>query len=155
MSRPRWRARLVRHARGGTLVEFALVAPLVILLIMAALELAIVFWINLTMQHAVREGARYAVTGQGGAQREVLALQRIVEQSMGLYLRVQPVLSINRVEAPADPARIRPGMLGAGGEMLLLQIDGAWPVASPLLQPWLGTVYRFHVAATMRNEAFE
>ena len=155
MSRPGWQARPARHERGGTLVEFALVAPLVILLIMAALELAIMFWVNLTLQHAVREGARYAVTGQGGAQREQLAMQRIVEQSMGLYQRVQPVLSINRVEAAARPAPLPSGMLGAGGEMLLLQIDGAWPVASPLLQPWLGTVYRFRVAATMRNEAFE
>jgi hypothetical protein len=142
-----------RRERGGTLVEFALVAPLAILLIMAALELAIVFWVNLTLQHAVREGARYAVTGQGGALREQLAVQRIVEQSMGLYPRVQPVLSINL--AAAGPAEIRPGMLGAGGALLVLRIDGAWPVASPLLQPWLGTLYRFHVAATMRNEAFE
>jgi hypothetical protein len=145
----------VRRQRGGTLVEFALVAPLVILLIMAALELAILFWVNLTLQHAVREGARYAVTGQGGALRGQLALQRIVDQSMGLYQRVDPVLSINQGYAPADPAQIAPGMLGAGGALLLLQIDGAWPVASPLLQPWLGTVYRFRVAATMRNEAFE
>ena len=144
-----------RRERGGTLVEFALVAPLMILLIMAALELAIVFWVNLTLQHAVREGARDAVTGQGGALREQLAGQRIVDQSMGLYQRVQPLLSINRVSVAADLAPLPPGMLGAGGEMLLLQIDGAWPVASPLLQPWLGTVYRFHVAATMRNEAFE
>ena len=137
------------------LVEFALVAPLVILLIMAALELSIMYWVNLTLQHAVREGARYAVTGQGGALREQLAVQRIVEQSMGLYPRVRPVLSINRASVPADPARIAPGAMGAGGALLVLQVDGAWPVASPLLQPWLGTLYRFRVAATMRNEAFE
>ena len=147
-----------RRMGGGTLVEFALVAPLMILLIMAALEMAIVFWVNLTLQHAVREGARFAVTGQGGALREQLAVQRIVEQSMGLYQRVQPVLSvnrINRVDAASGPAHIAPGMLGAGGTLLVLQIDGVWPVSSPLLQPWLGTVYRFRVAATMRNEAFE
>ena len=147
--------RCARRQRGGTLVEFALVAPLLILLIMAALELAILFWVNLTLQHAVREGARYAVTGQGGALRDQLALQRIVDQSMGLYQRVQPVLSINRAAVNADPASIPPGTLGAGGALLVLQIDGAWPVASPLLQPWLGTAYRFRVAATMRNEAFD
>jgi hypothetical protein len=150
--RPAWQA---RHERGGALVEFALVAPLLILLIMAALELSVVYWVNLSLQHAVREGARYAVTGQGGALREQLAVQRIVEQSMGLYPRVQPVLSINRAGVPADPAQIAPGAMGAGGALLVLQVDGAWPVASPLLQPWLGTVYRFRVAATMRNEAFE
>ena len=74
---------------------------------MAALELAILFWVNLTLQHAVREGARYAVTGEGGAQREQLALQRIVEQSMGLYQRVQPVLRINRADGFPGPAQMR------------------------------------------------
>ena len=149
------RGRRMKRLRGGALVEFALLAPLLMLLVMTALELSLLFWVNLTLQHAVREEARYAVTGQGGAQRGELALQRIVEQSMGLYRRVQPVLRINRAAAPADAAPLPAGMLGMGGELLVLQIDGAWPVASPLLQPWLGSVYRFRVAATMRNEAFE
>ena len=117
------RIRLARRVRGGTLVEFALVAPLLILLIMAALELSIMYWVNLTLQHAVREGARYAVTGQGGALREQLAVQRIVEQSMGLYPRVRPVLSINRADVPADPAPIAPGWLGAGGWLVLVIVD--------------------------------
>ena len=145
----------MRRARGATLVEFALVAPLLLLLIMAALELALLFWVNLSMQHAVREAARYAVTGQGGAEREQLVAQRLAQQAMGLYPRVQPVLRINQASAPADPAHYPLGLFGAGGDMLVLQLDGSWPVATPLLWPWLGEVYRFSVAATMRNEAFE
>jgi hypothetical protein len=39
--------------------------------------------------------------------------------------------------------------------MLLLRLDCSWPVATPLLRPLLGETFRFSVAASMRNEAFE
>lgn len=148
-------ARATRHGQGATLVEFALVAPLMLLLLMTALELSLLFWVNLTMQHAVREGARYAVTGQGGALRAQQVAARIEQQSMGLYRRVAPVLRINQAVAPADAVQYPQGLFGAGGDLLVLQLDGAWPVSSPLLAYWLGDIYRFTVAATMRNEGFE
>ena len=54
------------------------------------------FWVNLTMQYAVREGARYSITGQSGLdpatlnkQRYLAVIQRIKDSSMGLY----PVVS--------------------------------------------------------------
>lgn len=142
-------------SRGGTLVEFALVAPVVLLLFLAILELAILFWVSLTMQHAVREGARLAVTGAGGAMREALVMQRIAEQSMGLYGLVHPVLHVNGVVAPTDGTNPSAGIFGAGGGMLLLRLDCSWPVATPLLRPMLGEAFQFSVAASMRNEAFE
>jgi hypothetical protein len=154
------RAGLVRARRraqhaGGTLVEFALVAPVILLLFAATLELAILFWVSLTMQHAVREGARLAVTGAGAAMREALVMQRIAEQSMGLYGLVHPVLHVNGMAAPADGAAMPAGAFGASGGMLLLRLDCTWPVASPLLMPALGDAFQFSVAASMRNEAFE
>lgn len=141
--------------RGGTLVEFALVAAVVLLLFLSILELAIVFWVSLTMQHAVREGARLAVTGEGGAMREALVMQRIAEQSMGLAGLVHPVLHVNGIAAPLDGSPPTAGFFGAGGDMLLLRLDCSWPVATPLLRPMLGEAYQFSVAASMRNEAFD
>jgi Flp pilus assembly protein TadG len=148
-------ARQAQRGRGGTLVEFALVAPVVLLLFSAILELAILFWVCLTMQHAVREGARLAVTGAGGATREAVVMQRIAEQSMGLYGLVHPVLNVNGITAPAEGAVAPAGLFGASGGMLLLRLDCRWPVATPLLRPMLGEAFQFSVAASMRNEAFE
>lgn len=148
-------ARRPERRRGGTLLEFALVAPVLLLLFLAILELAILFWVSLTMQHAVREGARLAVTGAGGAMREALVMQRIAEQSMGLHGLVHPVLHVNGVRAPSDGANPPPGLFGTGGGMLLLRLDCRWPVATPLLRPMLGEAFQFSVAASMRNEAFE
>jgi len=46
--------------RGSALVEFALVAPILILLILLMVQYGIIMNRMLTLSHAAREGARYA-----------------------------------------------------------------------------------------------
>jgi Flp pilus assembly pilin Flp len=52
--------RFVNEDRGATLVEFALVAPLVILMLVACLDFARALNAYVTVANASREGARYA-----------------------------------------------------------------------------------------------
>jgi Flp pilus assembly protein TadG len=52
-----------RHrSRGQTLVEVTLIIPLLILLVGAALDWGLVFFVSHVVQNAVRSGARVAVT---------------------------------------------------------------------------------------------
>jgi len=53
-----------RRERGQTLAEFAIIAPLVIILIFGFVDLTRAFSAWVTIQGAAREGARYGVTGQ-------------------------------------------------------------------------------------------
>jgi len=57
-------ARLRRSRRGQSLVEFAMVAPLFFLLVFGITDYGRLFFTQLTMQYALREAGRYAVTGQ-------------------------------------------------------------------------------------------
>jgi len=50
--------------RGQTLVEFALVLPVLLLLLFGVIEFGATFHAWLTLEHAAREAARYAATGQ-------------------------------------------------------------------------------------------
>jgi len=49
--------------RGTSLVEFALVAPMVFLLLFAVFDFARLFYVEMTLQNAVRVAGRYGVTG--------------------------------------------------------------------------------------------
>lgn len=49
--------------RGQTLLEFALVAPLVLVFLLALVDFGIAIDRRLVLDHAVREGARYASVG--------------------------------------------------------------------------------------------
>jgi Flp pilus assembly protein TadG len=55
-----------QRERGQTLAEFAIVAPLVIILIFGFVDLTRAYNAWVTIQGAAREGARYGVTGQVG-----------------------------------------------------------------------------------------
>lgn len=54
MSRPRFRR------RGQSLVEFALIVPLVMLILVAIIDFGFMFYTHMTVEYASREGARVA-----------------------------------------------------------------------------------------------
>ena len=145
--------------RGASVVEFAIVAPVVIFLLIAIVDLCTLFWVNLTMQYAVREGARYAVTGRSDLdphptndKRYRAVIEAIRENSMGLFDRVEP--RINNIKY-GDPTAYNETMFGKAGEIFVLRIDCSWPLMTPILSPFFTDgKYQFSVATTMRNEAF-
>jgi Flp pilus assembly protein TadG len=53
----------VKRNRGGTFVEFALVIPLFFLLTFAIVDFGYLFYMKLTLENAVRQAGRFAITG--------------------------------------------------------------------------------------------
>ncbi len=163
-------ARRRRRTGGAAALEFALVAPLLFVLLFGLLDLALMFWVNLSMQYAVREGARYAVTGQSdldpnaaAQQRYLAVVEKIKLSSMGLYARLQPQITVSnygndgtgRSSQDYDPAAPVPGVFGAPGDIIVLQLRHCtWTGLTVLAPLFEHGQYRFDVAATMRNEAF-
>lgn len=151
---------------GTTVVEMAFVAPVVLLIMLALVELSLMFFTTLTMQYAVREGARYAITGQrnldpnaANQQRSAAVIASIRSNSLGMYERlgqtpsVGPEISVNGVKYA--PAAYSSGMFGQAGAIIVLQLDCYWIVTTPLLSQFFADGrYHFTVGATMRNEIF-
>lgn len=52
--------RFLKRNEGGALVEFALAVPVLLLLLLGVIDIARGVSMNATMNHAVREGARFA-----------------------------------------------------------------------------------------------
>ncbi len=152
---------------GGTLVEFALAASVLFSTLIAIADFGQLFWTNLTLQHAVREGARYAVTGNSSLAttpkaadaRCQAAIAKIREQSMGLFDRVSAKVQFKTVDpskATDNVAAIGSGSCYRAGEIIVVQVDAVAPVMSPFLRPLFPQgQYAFSVSTTMRNEAFE
>ena len=143
---------------GTAIIEFALIAGFFFMLMFSMLEIGILGWVSLTMQHAVREAARYAVTGRSdldtSGRRYMAVIREIRNQSMGLYDMVSPTIVVNGTEY-ADPSKYSAGMFGNPGELVVLQLNCRWPLLTPYIAPaFAGATYRFSVAATMRNEQY-
>jgi len=55
----------MRSIKGQTLVEFALIAPIVFILLFGIIDFGMALDHRIVLQHAVREGARYAAVHDG------------------------------------------------------------------------------------------
>jgi len=150
-----------RRARGSAVVEMALIAPLAFLLLIGIIEFSIAFYATLTMQYAVREGARYAITGRtdkdpaaSNQQRYLAVIQQIKTSSMGLYDTVNPVISVNGTSYASSSA-YSANMFGGAGDIVVMRLDCTWKISTPLISALFPNgQYKFTVAATMMNESF-
>ncbi len=156
--------------RGATIVEFAIIASLLFTLLLTIADFGQLFWTNLTMQHAVREGTRYAVTGStslastpaAADARCQAALAKIREQSMGLYDKVDARVQFKTVDESgggrlgSELRVIGSGSCYGAGEIIVVQVDAKAPVLTPFLRPFFSDgKYAFSVSTTMKNEVFE
>ncbi|MEW7847588.1 TadE/TadG family type IV pilus assembly protein [Massilia aurea] len=151
--------KIPRRQSGATLVEMAIIAPVFILVLVSIIELSMMFFATLTMQYAVREGARFAITGRanetgtGTQQRFATVIAKIRDNSLGMYDRMNCAVSVNGKSYASTG--YSNAMFGGAGEMIVLQLDCAWPMTTPLLSPFFTNGQnRFAVGATMRNEYF-
>ena len=155
------------NEKGQTMVEFALTALVLFTLLFAIIDLAMMFYVNLTMQHAVREGTRYAITGQTtGANGRAALIQNIKDASNGLYDQnaldqKDPTVSVlTPISTPSASASPFPNYTGAQitttgtpDQIIIVRLTYAWPVLTPILKPlFTDGKYTFTASATMKNE---
>ena len=139
--------------RGVSLVETALAIPLLLLLVFGTVDLGRVLFGHLTLQHAVREAGRFAVTG------------RTLAGINGDHPRLESVLKIVVTDAQPFPlttsdiqvSSLNGGAGSAGGPGDVVTIKVAYPMR--LLTPMIGKCFRdqqflVQVASTFRNEFF-
>ena len=75
--------RLGRRERGQTLIEFAFIAPIIFLFLFTIVDFGIAMDRRITIQHAVREGARYAAV-HGGPCADMQIQTRTKDQAQGI-----------------------------------------------------------------------
>ncbi len=80
-------AALAADRRGASAVEFALVAPTLVLLLLGILEFSLLMAAEVTLSNAVAEVARFGITGQTGTDktREELIREQVEQAAEGLF----------------------------------------------------------------------
>ncbi|MGZ5385057.1 MAG: TadE/TadG family type IV pilus assembly protein [Acidimicrobiia bacterium] len=76
-----------RRERGATIVEFAIVFPLIIMLVMGVAEFSLAFKDWLTINHASREGARAGATAADDISADIQVLTAIEQAVTGADLQ--------------------------------------------------------------------
>lgn len=156
---------LLRCLRGATAIEFGLVAPMVVLLLIGMVEAGIQFGTGLLLDSAARDASRFGVTGaaapagmQDPPADRTAAIRRIVlDRGAGLLRDDRLSMTITAFGSFAqmdDPAAGTAGP-GGRGEVVLYQLRYTQPVLTPLPSAAFGAREFIHVAtAIVRNEPF-
>jgi Flp pilus assembly protein TadG len=129
-------ARRCRGRRGQALVELALVMPLLLLLMVAALDFGRVFYSLITISNAAREGAIEAsydpssfVAGQPCDKETNRVMCRAVNEATGSFVRI----------APADVTlACTPSCSAVLGNRVTVRVEGHFTLLTPLMAIFTG-----------------
>jgi hypothetical protein len=147
---------------GQTLLEFAISATVFFLLIFATLDFGFLFFAKVTLQNAVRQAGRYAITGNCGSgncfgtggNRLPTIIQTVSDYSFFLNPTVTVACVSGTCPGYAGGGTGNPGS-NAGGPDDFVKITATY-VWNPFLisQFFTGGSYTLTVSSTFQNEAF-
>ncbi len=142
-------------ARGGnTMVEFAVVLPLFLLLTLGILDFGRLFWTQETMSYALREAGRYAVTGQhmtgtnGSAEARVQSIINVAEQYSAGLINAQNASQITVSSGGAT------NYAGGPGETVIISLTTGLKLLTPVGVYFPNNTYTFTTSTAFRNEPF-
>ena len=129
-----------RHRRGQALVELALIVPILLLLMVAALDLGRIFYARITVESAAREGALVAAvladdptafqTGAPCNTATNKVMCRVVNEAAGGFVTV----SHTDVARSCSPSSCAPGL----GNTVTVTVTGHFRLVTPLLAMFTG-----------------
>jgi hypothetical protein len=131
------------------MVEFAMVIPIVALLVMGIFDFSRFFYARLTLQHAIHEATRFAVTGGALDDGQGNTMTR-VESIKSVITREATALDLDVDQLIIDPA-------DGGGPSEIVTVTGnfEFQFVTPGVNVFFpGGKYDFTVATSMKNEPF-
>ncbi len=162
MLRLRWRfGRDLRKGDSGqTMVETALSATLFLFFLFGIINLGYLYYSKVTLQNAVRQAARYAVTGNcgsgtclDGGQGSGDRLNTIIQVVKQYSFNLNPTISVNCTGA--CPGYAGSGTENAGGPGDLVQVSATYTFSPVFFSKFLpGSSYTYTVSSTFKNELF-
>lgn len=144
--------RFFRHDSGATAVEFALIAPVLVFLFMAILEVSVMFFAMANIDGAAIEAARRIRTGQNQSSADPASdfsaslcgyLSSIISCG-GLFHDARTVSTFASVslDTEIDPVTGEPvtyGFSGGGaGDIVVVRVMYYWDFVTPFIGTYLG-----------------
>jgi Flp pilus assembly protein TadG len=147
-------ARVGRSTSGNTLVELAFVLPMFVLLLLSVADFSRLFYVEMTLQNAVREAGRYAITGNhapdpshhGQNLSRTKSIQSVAQRAaMGL-----DVSNLQIVSAVGGK-----GSAGGPGDTVTISLTTELRLLTPIIaQFFKNGDYTFTVSVSFKNEPF-
>jgi Flp pilus assembly protein TadG len=141
----------VRSSRGSTMVEGAIITPLILLLSFSIVEFGALFYAYLALQNGVSQATRYAVTGQTNPDTSRAdSIKAAMREATSTLTLDDDAFSFEHMTPGA--ANWTAGV-GGPSDIEKVTVRYTWDIMTPLMRPFFtdGKI-EFEVEAAMRNE---
>jgi len=115
--------RIIRDRKGATAVEFAVIAPLLIMVIFGTLEVGRALYVHSTIQHAIEVSGRYAMVHPNASSAEL----RKIANANGLSLLGNTDAGANSVSFTVNTVNLD------AMKVVVITADIAHKMSAPLL----------------------
>jgi len=141
-----------REASGQGLVEFALILPLLLLILLGIFEFGRVLFIYSNLFNAAREGARYGVTSPRNYDYGDDSIKGQVEKYVSLVPADEVDIWVWYDSGPGTPTTTDPTQVVAGISRVNVQVQYDIEALTPLFDPFIGPLVLENTAArTIQN----
>ncbi len=139
---------------GTSILEFAFVVPVFLLLLFAILDFSRLFYVELTLQNAVRQAGRYAITGNHmpDPQHQGQNLSR-VNSIIQVAQNAAQGLDVSAIQVSSQGGG--DGSAGGPGDTVTISLTTNLKLMTALVaQFFQNGTYTFTVSVSFRNESF-
>ena len=147
----RWRTRFSR-TDGTSLLEFAFVVLMFMTLVFAVVDFARLFYAEVTLQNAVRQAGRYAVTGNHQTNSQGTQMSRVAS-----IMQVAQQAAIGLDTSNIQISSLVGGSGSAGGpqDTCIISVTGNVKLLTPVIGHFFKNgIYTFTVSVEFKNEPF-
>jgi len=138
----------IRDTRGATMVEAALITPLLLLLTFSIVDFGSMFYCYLSLESGVSQATRQAITGTSGGSRQDMIKAAMRSATPTLTI---PDSAFTFSNMPPGSSSFVSGV-GGPGAIERVTIDYDWDIMTPLIRPFFtGGKIHFKVESTMKN----
>jgi Flp pilus assembly protein TadG len=144
--------RRLSDSKGNTLIEAAIVIPLLLLVTLAIVDFSALFYVHLALQNGVSQATRYGVTGNviTGKTRDYSIMAAMRDSTPTLTLDDSAFVFTHLT--PGGSVWL--GGSGAPGDIEKVTVNYNWQIITPLIRPFFtnGEI-NFSVESSMKNES--
>jgi Flp pilus assembly protein TadG len=141
-------------AEGSALTELALIIPRFLLLVFGVCDFGRLFFVETTLQNALRQAGRYAITGnhQPDPKHQGQTLSRV---DSIIQVAQQAAIGIDVTDIKISSVNGGAGSAGGPGDTVIISLTSDVKLITPVIAAFFknGT-YTFTVSVRLKNEPF-
>ena len=145
---------------GQAMIEFALAAMVFFLLVLGTMDFSNLFYHELTLQNAVRQAGRYAITGQcvGGvgscSMSRTLSIEQVLETTSNGMINSSNLASDVTITCINEGGGC-PTQAGGPGDTVTITVTYPYKlVTAPIAKFFSSGIYTMKLSASFTNEPF-